>query len=317
MSDYLVIKGKNNNTRSYSLNTTYSYKPYLKVSNGYLDLTTETGTNVALNVKEGNKTYRPVQSSSSFTSKEYNTSSTYTSSDSYHTTTRVSNYTGSYKAATSTYYGKQTITTAYMTRYTSLYQTATYSVSSCGDNAAGPCKSSATAAATMWVMNILGGDVERLSNIQGSTVMSYIGTADKYGNAGARGHASYLLPRYVTSATVNYTSYYYAPVHSYDVAVGTVSHKWTGYNSTLQNDVIINTACNANGNSVTEYATATGWARAINGVSLLSTLTKVTNTVTTSAQSNYTRSSGYTDYYYTQTSNYTSSSSTSASTTIV
>ena len=55
MANYLVVKGSNQ-TKSYALKTTHNSVPYLKVSNSYLDLTTNTTTGIQLKVKEGNNT---------------------------------------------------------------------------------------------------------------------------------------------------------------------------------------------------------------------------------------------------------------------
>lgn len=50
MASYLVVKN-NNNTMSAPIQTTYTGKPYLKVSNGYVDLTTDTMSGVQNKVK--------------------------------------------------------------------------------------------------------------------------------------------------------------------------------------------------------------------------------------------------------------------------
>jgi hypothetical protein len=54
---YLVVKN-GNDTRSYSCKTTHDGTPFMRVSSGYLDLTTQTLNGLKVKVKNGNSTYR-------------------------------------------------------------------------------------------------------------------------------------------------------------------------------------------------------------------------------------------------------------------
>lgn len=95
MANYLVIKGNNNAKRSYTIASTYTGKPYLKVSNGYLDLTSNTaGNSMALNVKVNNKNYKVLQTSTYNTTEPYNVQTT---------TSVASSYKSTYQAFNATY----------------------------------------------------------------------------------------------------------------------------------------------------------------------------------------------------------------------
>ncbi len=60
MPTYLVLN-KDGTTKSYKCKETHTGQPYLKVSNSYLDLTTNTTTGLRLEVTKSGQTYIPVQ----------------------------------------------------------------------------------------------------------------------------------------------------------------------------------------------------------------------------------------------------------------
>ena len=79
MSTYLVVKN-GNTTKSYECKTSHSSAPYLKVNtSNYLDLTTNTTTGVQLKVKANGTTYRPLQTTTTISSR----SSEYTETTGY------------------------------------------------------------------------------------------------------------------------------------------------------------------------------------------------------------------------------------------
>lgn len=133
---YLVIKG-NNQTRSYSLANNVPAKPYLKVSSGYLNLTTANTTGLRLNVKVNNIDYRPIASS------------TYTSTNSSYTTTRRSDYTRSSTSRTTFYGSNSTYSYSSTWKRTVLYGIGSAVSTYCNNQGgnADACKAGATAAA--------------------------------------------------------------------------------------------------------------------------------------------------------------------------
>lgn len=85
MSTYLCVKA-NNTTKKYEVKASAN-KPYVKVSTGYMPLTTQTDTNTGLRFKQGGSVYRVIETYTTTISVDTSSTNTYT-----YTTTRQSQY---------------------------------------------------------------------------------------------------------------------------------------------------------------------------------------------------------------------------------
>lgn len=132
MGNKLYISA-NNNSKMYECKTTHTGNPYLRVKDGYLDLTTKTTSNLKIKVKYNNQTYRPLQTSTSIssTSAEFiqtlgysgysSKASNYTSTTGYSgslSKVSTSGYSGiSSRKSTSGYSGRSTYTANRISSY--------------------------------------------------------------------------------------------------------------------------------------------------------------------------------------------------------
>lgn len=93
MSNKLYIQG-GGQTKAYECKTTHTGSPFLKVSAGYLDLTTNTTSGLQLKIKNGNQTYRPLQTYSTTASRssEYTETTGYTGKSSTNATNNSTVY---------------------------------------------------------------------------------------------------------------------------------------------------------------------------------------------------------------------------------
>lgn len=76
MATYLCVKA-NNTTKKYEVKSSAD-KPYMRVSTGYMALTTQTDTNTGLRFKQGGSTYRVVETYTTTISVETSSTNTYT-----------------------------------------------------------------------------------------------------------------------------------------------------------------------------------------------------------------------------------------------
>ena len=116
MATYLCVKA-GNQTKSYAVKSSAN-KPYMRVSTGYLQLTTETTTDTGMRIKDGSSAYRVVESYTTTTSAATTYESQYqTTRESAYQTTRQSGYNTTSSAAMANSVVSNTSTTYYYQKY--------------------------------------------------------------------------------------------------------------------------------------------------------------------------------------------------------
>lgn len=241
MATYLIV----DNTLSYKCKSTHNSTPYVKVSNSYLDLTTETKTGKQLQVEHNGVTYIPIQTQTTTASRssEYTETTGYTgvssrsstsgytgvssrkSTSGYTGVTQIyvsSGYVGNWKSSSSTYI----YTTSSISKYTNRKNTS--DVDRYSTTVTNYVQSYTNSGTGIWITNTKGNSktITLLATGSSTTYLSWTGTTHWNGFS------------FSTSYTDKESRYGYQTQNFINVttkpATGTIMEVYTVYKSSTQ-----------------------------------------------------------------------------------